>query len=120
MAAISIVLSAFVLAPIAGSTSVTSGLRGQVTIYPARPVCIEGESCSKPASEALLVFSRNGRVAAKVTTGRLGWYRVLLGPGAYTVTAPRYRRGPGLTPRNVRVPKGRVARIDLEIDTGIQ
>jgi hypothetical protein len=36
------------------------------------------------------------------------------------VVAPRYRVGYGVTPRTVRVPKERVARIDFEIDTGIQ
>ena len=36
------------------------------------------------------------------------------------VAAPRYRFGSGITPRTVRVPWGRVAHLDFEIDTGIQ
>jgi hypothetical protein len=83
-------------------------------------VCVEGQPCSKPAARVLLVFRRSGSVAARVTTGVDGSYRVLLAPGRYCVVAPRYVRGSGVTPKTVRVPEGRVARIDLEIDTGIQ
>lgn len=111
-----------VLALIVAATSVAaaSGLRGLVTLSPIRPVCLEGRPCSKPAAGAVLVFRRNGHVVARVTTRPDGTYRVLLRPGTYTVVAPRHRIGSGVTPRTVRVPSGRVARVDLEIDTGIQ
>jgi hypothetical protein len=60
----------------------------------------------------------------RATTGArpvsVATYRVLLAPGTYTVVAPQYRRGSGVTPDTVRVPKGRIAHVDLEIDTGIQ
>ena len=98
----------------------TSGLRGKVTLYPARPVCAEDDPCTKPAPGALLVFKRDGRVAARVTTRQDATYRVLLAPGRYAVVAPRYRRGSGVTPATVRVFRGRIARVDLQIDTGIQ
>ncbi len=105
----------------AASASVTgSGLRGLVMLSPTRPVCLEEQPCSKPAAGVVIVFRRDGRAAASVTTRADGTYRVLLRPGTYTVVAPRYRVGSGVTPRTVRVPKGRVARVDLEIDTGIQ
>ena len=106
--------------PAATASSPSSGLRGLVTLSPTRPVCIEGQPCSKPAAQVLLVFRRNGAVVARVTTGANGCYRVLLRPGTYTVVAPRFVRGSGVTPRTVRVSMGRVARVDLEIDTGIQ
>jgi hypothetical protein len=116
------VLAAALLAQAASpsATATASGLRGKVTLYPARPVCVEDEPCSKPAPGALLVFRRDGRVAARVTTTKEATYRVLLAPGAYTVSAPAYRHGSGVTPHTVRVRKGLVARVDLEIDTGIQ
>jgi hypothetical protein len=98
----------------------TSGLRGKATLAPIRPVCIEGQPCSKPAAHVLLVFRRDGRPVARVTTCADGTYRVALRPGTFTVVAPRYRVGSGVTPRTVRVPRGRVARIDFRIDTGIQ
>lgn len=97
-----------------------SGLRGLVTLSPTRPICLEGQPCSKPAAGAVVAFRRNGRAVARVTTRPDGTYRVGLRPGTYTVVAPRYRVGSGVTPRTVRVPKERVARIDFEIDTGIQ
>jgi len=106
--------------PSAATTPPKAGLRGLVTLSPIRPVCIEGQPCSKPAPNVLLVFRRTGRVVARVTTGAKGWYRVLLRPGIYTVVAPRYLHGSGVTPSTVRVRSGRVARVDLEIDTGIQ
>ena len=105
----------------AGSSAGTvSGVRGKVTLYPARPVCAEDDSCTKPAPGVLLLFKREGRAAGKVTTRRDSTYRVFLAPGRYAVVAPRYRVGSGVTPRTVRVFKGRIARVDLQIDTGIQ
>lgn len=117
---ISVALVAFVAWTAVAGTAVRSGLRGLVTLYPATPVCIEDEPCSKPAADVMLQFRRGGRVAARVRTRADGSYRVMLAPGRYAVVAPQYRRGTGVTPRTVLVRKGRVARIDLEIDTGIQ
>ena len=108
------------LVPVAGTASTTSGLRGKVTVSPSRPVCIEGQPCSKPAPGVLIAFKRCSRVVARVTTRADATYRVILPPGTYTVVAPQYRRGSGVTPHTVRVPKSRIARVDLEIDTGIQ
>jgi len=114
------VLSA--LAPIstASGSSASSGLRGLVTLSPTRPVCIEEQPCSKPAAGVVLVFRRGDGSVTRVTTRADGTYRVLLRPGEYAVVAPRYRFGSGITPRTVRVPRGRVAHLDFEIDTGIQ
>jgi len=117
---ISVALVAVAALPASAGTAAKSGLRGTVTLFPATPVCIEGEPCSKPAAHALLVFRRDGRVAARVTTRADGTYRVILAPGRYAVVAPHYRRGTGVTPRKVLVPRGRIGGIDLEIDTGIQ
>jgi hypothetical protein len=110
------------LAPIgaAGGSATHSGLRGLATLSPTRPVCLEEQPCTKPAAGVVLAFRRIGRPVVRVTTRGDGSYRVALRPGTYTVVAPRYRVGSGVTPRTVRVPRGRVARVDLEIDTGIQ
>jgi len=122
MPALVVALCLAMLAPIeAASESATgSGLRGLVTLSPTRPVCIEEQPCSKPAAGVVLVFRRNGGSITRVTTRADGTYRVLLRPGRYTVVAPRYRVGSGITPQKVRVPRGRVAHLDFEIDTGIQ
>ncbi len=108
------------IGPETAGTAGASGLRGVVKLYPSRPVCDEALPCTKPAANTLLVFSRGGRALARVTTRADGAYRIGLPPGTYAVAAPRYRIGSGVTPRTVRVPRGRIARVDLTIDTGIQ
>jgi SAM-dependent methyltransferase len=40
--------------------------------------------------------------------------------GSYAVRVPRRRVGTGLSPRVVRVPRGRIARVDFHLDTGLQ
>ena len=114
------VLVAAYLVPAASSATLVSGLRGHVTLYPARPVCAEDDPCTKPAPGVMLAFKHGGRVVARVTTREDATYRVLLAPGRYAVVAPQYRVGSGVTPRAVRVYRGRIARVDLQIDTGIQ
>jgi hypothetical protein len=122
MATLVMALVVAVLAPIeAASESATgSGLRGLVTLSPTRPVCLEEQPCSKPAAGVVLVFRRDGGLVTRITTRADGTYRVMLRPGRYAVSAPRYRFGSGVTPKMVRVPRGRVAHLDFEIDTGIQ
>lgn len=122
MATLVVALVLALLAPIeaASESAAGSGLRGLVTLSPTRPVCIEERPCSKPAAGVVLVFRRDGGSVTRVTTRADGTYRVLLRPGRYTVVAPRYRVGSGITPQTVRVPRGRVAHLDFEIDTGIQ
>lgn len=122
MPALVVALLLALLVPIetASESSTGSGLRGLVTLSPTRPVCFEAQPCSRPAAGVVIVFRRDGGVATRVTTRADGTYRVLLRPGRYTVAAPRYRIGSGVTPHVVRVLRGRVARLDFEIDTGIQ
>jgi hypothetical protein len=97
------------------------GLVGVVMEGPITPVCRVDEPCEKPAVGVVLQFKRAGRVAARVRTSQKGTYRVTLRPGWYTVTiVPPRLIGSGLTPRAVRVPKGRIARRDFHLDTGLQ
>jgi hypothetical protein len=104
----------------ASAATQVSGLRGLATLSPTRPVCIEGEPCSRPAARVVLSFQRSGMEVARVRTQPNGWYRVLLRPGKHTIVAAGYRVGSGVTPRIVRVIEGRIRRVDLDIDTGIQ
>ena len=108
------------LAGAATPTRLTSGLRGVVMRGPVRPVCDDSKPCDEPAPGVVLRFKRDGRVVARVTTGSGGRYRVLLRPGRYAVSTPNGRPVGGLSPRLVRVPSGRVARVNFHIDTGIQ
>jgi hypothetical protein len=104
----------------AATTGPASGLRGVVMRGPTSPVCIEDKPCEEPAAGIVLRFSRAGTTVARVKTGPRGGYVVRLRRGTYTVTTPHRRVGVGLTPRVVRVPQGRVARVDFHLDTGIQ
>jgi hypothetical protein len=97
-----------------------SGLRGVVMRGPTKPVCEDPEPCEEPAVGVVLHFSQDGRVVARVRTVRGGRYSVRLRRGRYAVTTRIRRPGSGLTPRTVRVPRGRIARVDFHLDTGIQ
>jgi len=98
-----------------------SGLHGIVTRGPTEPVCRIGTPCTKPAVGALLVFSRNGRVVARVRAGAGGRYSVRLAAGVYAIRlSPVPRIGVGIRPREVHVAEGVFARVDFSIDTGIR
>ncbi len=106
------------LAPPAGAVT-PSGLRGVVYKGPVRPVCSTDEPCDAPAS-VTLVFTRNG-CTVRVRSAANGSYRALLAPGIYAVTTlERIGIGRNVTPRNVRVRRGHVDRLDFHIDTGIR
>ena len=102
----------------AASSRNASGLRGVVMRGPTTPVC--DAVCEAPARGLVLQFRRDGEVKAQVTTSRTGSYVVRLRPGKYAVTTPKLRRRERLTPQLVRVPRARVARVDLHLDTGLQ
>jgi hypothetical protein len=102
------------------SAPAATGLRGTVMLSPTQPVCVEGEPCSKPAVGITLVFSRNGRVLGRTTTGAVGGYRIVLARGSYTVSFAPRRPTMTLMPISVRVVTGRVRRVDFEIDTGLR
>jgi hypothetical protein len=104
---------------VAADSRNASGLRGVVMLSPATPVCYD-DSCEAPAKGLVLQFKRNGQVAAQVKTSQTGRYRVTLRPGRYAVTTQTLRPYERLTPQLVRVPRGRVGRVDLLLDTGLQ
>src|ERR671936_82870 len=82
--------------------SLASGLHGTVEISPAQPVCMVGQSCSKPDANDVLAFWRGDRRIATTRTDGSG----------------RYRRG--LEPRQVVVPAGRNASVNFTLDIGIR
>ena len=90
-------------------------MRGPIT-----PVCVVDVPCSEPAAKVVLVFSRAGRVVARITTRQDGGYRLALKPGRYSVRTTTRSLGSGLSPRIVVVARGRVGRVDFDLDTGIR
>jgi len=95
-----------------------AGLRGIVMRGPTSPVC--SGSCEVPAKGLVLQFRRNGQLKTQVKTTRTGRYVVHLRAGRYAVTTPGLRPRERLTPQLVRVPRGRVGRVDFRLDTGLQ
>jgi hypothetical protein len=109
------------LVPADATTAGTAGLWGVVRRGPITPVCFENRPCDEPAANVTIVFVRNNREAARVTTRRDGFYRIALRPGVYSVRTPRkISIGSGVEPSKVRVPSGRRARVNFFIDTGIR
>jgi hypothetical protein len=104
----------------AAAATPASGLRGLVLQGPTAPVCRTDDSCEEPARGVLLRFTRAGKVAAEVRTTSTGRYSIRLRAGSYAVKAPERRIGTGLRPRVVQVTRGRMARVDFHLDTGIQ
>ena len=103
------------------SATETSGLRGLVTRGPITPICTIEQPCDEPAANVKLAFLRAGQVVRTVRTDENGKYRAVLRPGAYSVQVARGAAiGRGLTPRMVRVVRGRFVRVDFSIDTGIR
>jgi hypothetical protein len=108
------------LAQTASATG-TSGLRGLVTRGPITPICMVEQPCDEPAAGVKLAFLRAGQIVQTARTDENGKYRVVLRPGAYSVRVARTAAiGRGLTPRTVRVVRGRFLRVDFSIDTGIR
>lgn len=83
-------------------------------------MCRINEPCEEPARGLILQFVRSGVVKAEAKTSITGTYSVRLRPGYYGVKTRRHHPGAGLTPRVVKVPRARVARINFHLDTGIQ
>ena len=101
--------------------ALASGLHGTVEISPAQPVCMVGQSCTKPDANDVLAFWRAGRRVGTTRTDDSGRYRIALAPGRYVVTAPRHHGiGRGLEPREVPVPTRRNVRVNFTLDIGIR
>ena len=112
---------ALVLAAGANATARPCGLYGVVTRGPITPACVAEQPCTAPAKNVTLLFSRNDHIVGRVVSDAAGRYRLRLPAGVYTVRRPAAalidRR---LDPSRVRVYRGRFARIDFSIDTGIR
>lgn len=101
----------------AGSGGSASGLQGTVLVYPASPTCQPGTPCTRPAAHALLRFSRDGKVIARVRTDGKGRFRIALRPRTYRVSSTK---GTTLKPARVLVATGRFRRVTFRLDTGIR
>jgi hypothetical protein len=121
MRVVAIIVAALGLATAGGATPrISSGLHG--VVMRTMPVCRD-DSCEQAAARVVLQFRRTPLLqpVAQVTTNAAGMYTVRLPAGVYSVTTVQRVTGPGLAPRVVRVPTGRLARVDFHlVDTRMQ
>jgi Carboxypeptidase regulatory-like domain len=102
---------------LAALAALLSGLSGVVTHGPTTPVCRATEPCSAPSAHATLAFTR-GAVTKRATTNAKGAYRIALAPGRWALRVQGAHFG--WRPQLVTVPRGRYARVDVRVDTGIR
>jgi hypothetical protein len=96
-------------------------LHGTIMRGPTTPVCQVGKPCSAPMAGAVLVFRRNGVVAARARSDANGHYSVSLQVGTYTVSmAVRPKIGSGIKPQTIMLRRAVRTRIDFFVDTGIR
>ena len=106
-----------VVTALAFLAALLSGLTGVVSRGPTTPVCRVDVPCSKPYANALVVFT-SAVVTRRVRTDEKGGYRVGLTPGRYGVRVAGAQFG--WKPLFAVVPRGRYARVDIFVDTGIR
>lgn len=101
-----------------------SGLEGNVSASPTKPVARPGEKDTRPVAGALVIVEdENGKEVARTTTDAKGNFKVTLPSGKYKVTArfPNQKAAfPMPTTREVTVPKQGFEKLDLKLDTGIR
>ena len=96
-------------------------LHGTITRGPTTPVCQVGTPCTAPMADAVLVFTRNGRVIARARSDAHGRYSVQLRVGTYSVSmAVRPKIGSGVKPQMIRLSRAVPTRINFFVDTGIR
>jgi carboxypeptidase family protein len=108
-----------VLSASAGGTTSASGLYGVVTRGPVTPVCVPERPCFRPVAGATIVLSRVGQVR-RVTTDRLGRYRIAVAAGRYAVRVLLDGTARLARPTIVVVLPSRFLRVGFSIDTGIR
>ena len=121
LAALAAVTLFGIVLPVAAPSSTATGrggLYGSATKGPLTPVCVVSVPCSGPARNTRVAFVNARGTTRWVTTDAYGNYWVTLRPGRYTVTS---QIGVGVVdPGSVRVRRGRPARLDLALGTGIR
>lgn len=112
------VIAILVVAPAISSAAQTrSGLFGSVRRGPTGPLCRPSRPCTAPATGVLVNFVRRG-VVHRIRTGMRGRYSIRLAPGRYVIHIAGAQFG--YSPRSAKVPRGRMAVLNIQIDTGIR
>ena len=98
----------------------TSGIEGQVSIGPVRPIERKGVANQRPYEARITVLNATGREIASVNSNPEGKFRIALPPGTYVLRPEQ----PGLYPRasaqQVKVSRDRITQVDITYDSGIR
>lgn len=101
----------------------SSGIQGTVTIGPTCPVERIDSPCPPAPYAAKITVSSEGTVAATVTTGADGAFRIALAPGTYTIHADP-ANGDGIAHMRpldpVTVSAGAFSHVSITFDSGIR
>jgi hypothetical protein len=102
------------------TASEASGIEGQVTIRPMRPVERKGVPNEQPYQARITVLDPTGREVAVVDSDAEGKFRIALAPGTYVVRPATAGPYPRASEQRVAVGRNRMTRVDIVYDSGIR
>ncbi len=103
---------------VAGSE--TSGIEGQVSIRPVRPVERKGVPNARPYQARITVLDPAGREVAAIDSDAEGKFRLTLPPGTYVLRPEASGLYPRASEQRVEVGRNRATRVDIVYDSGMR
>jgi hypothetical protein len=102
------------------AASETSGIEGQVSIRPVRPVERKGVPNQRPFQARITVLDPTGREVAVVASDADGKFRIALPPGTYVLRPESSGLYPRASEQRVEVSRDSVSRVEIVYDSGIR
>jgi carboxypeptidase family protein len=97
-----------------------SGIEGQVTIRPVRPVERQGTPNARPYQAKITVLDASGREISVVESDAEGRFRVPLPPGTYVLRPESPGRYPRASEQRVVVRDHALTHVSIVYDSGIR
>ena len=102
------------------SESEASGVEGQVSIRPVRPVERKGVPNQRPYQARITVLDPAGHEVAVVDSDAEGKFRLALPPGTYVLRPESSGLYPRASEQRVEVGRNRVTRVEIIYDSGMR
>lgn len=102
------------------SGSQTSGIEGQISIHPVRPVEREGVINQRPYQARITVLDAAGHEITSVQSDHDGKFRIALPPGTYVLRPERTGLYPRASEQRVEVSRNRTTRVEIVYDSGMR
>src|SRR5574341_2052806 len=96
----------------------TSGIAGQVSLRPVRPVERKCVTNQRPYQAQITVLDATGREVAVVDSDAAGQFRIALPPGMYVLRPESSGLYPRASEQQVEVGENRVTRVEIVYDSG--